>query len=136
MKTLITYEELTQIIKKSFNTDVELSMVDKKIVQLYTNVTILWKEQRVGVKLKLLGIKDNKIAIEIVRNGLLDQGFNFVIQKMVERKTVKFLDIDKRSGIITADINQIDNVKDLLKQVTLKDITFDTNEINIKVAIL
>src|SRR5574344_605384 len=135
MKALITYDELTKIIQKSFNTDVELSMVDKKTVQLFTNVTILWKEQRVGVKLKLIGIKDNKMAIEVVRNGILDQGFNCVIQKMIERKTVKFLDFDKRSGIISANLTQIDNVKDLLKQASLKDINFDTNEVSLTVAI-
>ena len=130
MKTSITYHEAQEFILKQFNLKPNLSMVDDRTMRvlydpgfLLPNVSVDVHIEAIQGNMVLLTYKCDRRSVELIVEG--------AVALLGERISPKFMKIDTATRSVQVFVDEIDQMKELLKYVIVQDAYFEPDWINV-----
>ena len=130
MKTSITYHEAQEFILKQFNLKPNLSMVDDRTMRvlydpgfLLPNVSVDVHIEAIQGNMVLLTYKCDRRSVELIVEG--------AVALLGERISPKFMKIDTATRSVQVFVDEIDQMKELLKYVIVQDAYFESDWINV-----
>ncbi len=137
MEVKIKYSEIQDIVLQKFRKEVELTYVDSSTVSISTKVKILAFVKNIGINLHIEKVEEcatlyiaysGKMGIEL----LISPAIAFLKRLLTDNTSF----ITQSSGNkVIINLAEIEQLKDVLDKVTLKNIYFDEEHVVIEASL-
>lgn len=132
MNAIVTYEEISNLIERKFKVCPTITVIDEKTVQV---------SYKPGLFMPVIGVK---FRIENLHNDTVYLSYDcgkaasLVIAGIVayfDKKIPNGIEVDAIAKRITIIPHNIDKLKQVLTYVSLKDVTFDYQSVNLTLSV-
>lgn len=132
MTASITYAEVQNFIFKHYNIRPELSMADNRAICLAYSPGSLFPTIKVDVRVE--SIQGNTILLTYSCAPALALMVQGALALMGDKIPVRILRIDTQTRTIHLFIDKIDQLKTALEYISLQDVSFDAERVNVELA--
>lgn len=130
MNIQIPYNELSDFLRQRFNQDLVLSCVDEHTISIGKEIKVAMLRKLVAVNLTVKQVSGNDVTLAY--NG--GMGLDLLVKAALKyfRERMGGL-VDEREGnTLVVHLQKIDQLKDALKAVVLRGLSFDKANANVQ----
>lgn len=133
MNIVVTYDEISDYIKKKFNLSINFTFIEtKKVAISYKPMALI---PSIELELNIIEVSNDKVSISYNCGGAT----SFVISGAVsflQNKIPNGIEVDTQTQLVSIRPRHIEQLKDALEYIVLSDINFEKDFLKVCVSIL
>ena len=133
MNIVVTYDEISDYIKKKFKLSINFAFIEtKKVAISYRPMALI---PSIELELNIIEVSNDKVSISYNCGGATSLVISGAIS-FLQNKIPNGIEVDTKTQLVSIRPRHIEQLKDALEYIVLSDINFEKDFLNVCVSIL